>query len=248
MTRQEAQQMLQSNENLRKFLDVLSITEGTSTFKDPYLAQGGTNGKLLATGYQAHPTALGQGKWQFTDKLGRTQYATANGKYAIRYPTWQGVEKAWGKMDFSPASQDQAAVYLINQRGALQDVMNGDWNAALPKLGKEWASLPTAPDSYQQFRHTWDGVADAFKKAGLKYDGPGSSSTGTSFAQTRAPVGGGLNMQSLQNGQNPGASLINQMFQKPTQQQFSSPAISQVEPQQYRDIQWLLKPTGMYGV
>lgn len=251
MTRDEALQLVQNNEQLRKFLNVLAISEGTYGHSNPYLAQGGTSDKLLSTGYQAHPRALGQGVWQFKDKLGRQLKSTANGKYAITYPTWQGIEKQWGKMDFSPASQDAAAVWLINQSGALQDVLNQDWNAALPKLGKTWASLPTAPDSYQQFRHTWDGVKNAFQRAGLSYNGQGGStqSQATQFAQTRAPILEGVTSAAgaVQNN-SPTQNLISQVFSPPKANQFSrrDPQPSG-EPLQFKDIQWLFKPTGMYG-
>lgn len=50
MTYNEYKALLASNPNVRKMLDVISIMEGTSTFSNPYLAQGGTNGKLLRQG------------------------------------------------------------------------------------------------------------------------------------------------------------------------------------------------------
>ena len=216
MTRDEALQLVQNNEQLRKFLNVLAISEGTYGHSNPYFAQGGTSDKLFSTGYQAHPRALGQGVWQFKDKLGRQLKSTANGKYAITYPTWQGIEKQWGKMDFSPASQDAAAVWLINQSGALQDV-----------------------------------VKNAFQRAGLSYNGQGGStqSQATQFAQTRAPILEGVTSAAgaVQNN-SPTQNLISQVFSPPKANQFSrrDPQPSG-EPLQFKDIQWLFKPTGMYG-
>ena len=244
MTREEALQLLQQNDNLRKFLNVLSISEGTHSFSNPYLAKGGTNGALLTTGFGAHPAAVGQGTWGFKDKLGRNLQSTANGKYAIRYPTWQGIEKAWGKMDFSPTSQDAAAVYLINQRGALNDVLNGNWNSALPKLGKEWASLPTAPDSYQQFRHSWDSIRKAFNKVGLDASSIGGGNVQYAARPTIDAVGSGYAATTKKAGQD----LLQQMMQAPKQQFEETPAIAvSGSPAEYATIQWLTKPTGMYG-
>lgn len=244
MTREEALKLAQQNENLRKFLNVLSVSEGTYDFKDPYLAKGGTTGSLLTTGYKAHPAALGQGTWGFKDKLGRNLQSTANGKYAIRYPTWQGIEKAWGKMDFSPSSQDAAAVYLINQRGALNDVLQGNWNSALPKLGKEWASLPTAPDSYQQFRHSWNAIRDAFNRAGIDAGSVGGGNVQYATRPAVDAVSAGYAATAKKAGQD----LLQQMMQEPKQQFVGEPSMpAAVSPAEYATIQWLTKPTGMYG-
>lgn len=68
--------------------------------------------------------------------------STAAGAYQFLAKTWDGIVKALGPMDFSPQSQDVGAVYLINGRGALQDVLNGRINDAIRKCAKEWASLP----------------------------------------------------------------------------------------------------------
>lgn len=75
---------------------------------------------------------------------GKIDFTTAAGAYQITYTTWQDCAKALGLQDFSPASQDLAAVFLIDRRGALDDVLAGRIVAAINKLGQEWASLPSA--------------------------------------------------------------------------------------------------------
>lgn len=187
MTRQELLQYM-NNPNVSKFRDVISILEGSSKFSDPYLAQGGTRGTLLPTGYSAHPYATKQGLWKFRDKSGRTLNSTANGKYAIKWDTWNGIQKALGPLTFSPQDQDLAALYLINQRGALQDVVNGNWQNAFRKLGNEWASFPTAPASYNQFKHNWDKVGQAFKTVGLDPASLGLSGNYTPIQNTKYPA------------------------------------------------------------
>ena len=71
--------------------------------------------------------------------------STAAGAYQFLSSTWDETAKILGLRDFSPASQDLAAVARIVYRKALDDVLAGDMAAALPKLGKEWASMPGSP-------------------------------------------------------------------------------------------------------
>lgn len=168
MTYNEYKALLASNPNVRKMLDVISIMEGTSTFSNPYLAQGGTNGKLLTTGYDNHPMAYGQGKWAYNKLSGGTGPSTANGKYAFIYPTWKGLQKQFGgQLKFTPEGQDIAALELIRQRGQLQNLVNGNYKPLIQSIGHTWASLPTAPLSYDQARGSWDKLARAFKTVGL---------------------------------------------------------------------------------
>lgn len=90
--------------------------------------------------------------------------STAAGAYQIRYATWTDIRRALGPIDFSPESQDAAAVWLIQRRGALEDVRAGRFDVAVGKLGQEWASLPSS----QYGQHTWsfDDVLAWFKDAG----------------------------------------------------------------------------------
>lgn len=69
-------------------------------------------------------------------------WSTAAGCYQFLSRTWDGCAKALSLPDFSPAMQDIAAVYLIRGRGALRDVIEGRFEAAIAKCAPEWASLP----------------------------------------------------------------------------------------------------------
>lgn len=75
--------------------------------------------------------------------------STAAGRYQITNSTWTGVKRRLGLTDFSPESQDRAAIELLRQRGALQDVLNGNIDAAIAKLGDEWQSLPSGTSRHQ---------------------------------------------------------------------------------------------------
>lgn len=69
--------------------------------------------------------------------------------------TWDRVQKQLGLEDFGPRSQDLGALELIRQKGALNDVLNGDFGAAINKLGKEWASLPSSPYAQHKRSAGW---------------------------------------------------------------------------------------------
>jgi hypothetical protein len=69
----------------------------------------------------------------------------ASGRYQFLSTTWDGLKTKIGAVDFSPAAQDLAAVELIRQRGALEDVEAGRLEAAIAKLNQTWASFPGSP-------------------------------------------------------------------------------------------------------
>jgi muramidase (phage lysozyme) len=80
--------------------------------------------------------------------------STAAGCFQFLEKTWDGLVAKYGFPDFSPASQDEAAVALIHGRGALQDLLRGDLSEVLDKCSWEWASLPP-------FRYSGQGGLDA---------------------------------------------------------------------------------------
>ena len=69
-------------------------------------------------------------------------YSSAEGAYQFLNKTWDGVSQKLGLTDFSPRSQDLAAIELIKQRGAISYILDGDFEGAINKLSPEWASLP----------------------------------------------------------------------------------------------------------
>ena len=67
--------------------------------------------------------------------------STAAGAYQFLYRTWIELKLP----DFSPENQDKGAVLLIKRRKAYDDVINGNFETAIRKCNKEWASLPGSP-------------------------------------------------------------------------------------------------------
>jgi muramidase (phage lysozyme) len=120
--------------NLSAFLRV--IREGETSQDD--IAYRTIVGGGTFDSFADHPRQL-----VYLPSLGLS--STAAGAYQFLSRTWDGVAKKLGLPDFSPESQDRAAVELIRGRGALQDVEEGRFEAALAKCNKEWASLPGSP-------------------------------------------------------------------------------------------------------
>jgi lysozyme len=130
------------NDNIRKFLMLITHTEGTDRQKTPYNELFGfTNFE----GYDKHPEIL----------IKTPNYrSTAAGRYQIL----KGTAKTLKMVDFTPESQDAAAIKLIKQAGAYQLIIDGKFEEAITKCNPIWASLPGSP--YGQPTHK---MADALK-------------------------------------------------------------------------------------
>ena len=69
--------------------------------------------------------------------------STAAGAYQIIKPTWSRIRELEPRLpDFSPASQDRAAIRLLDECGAMPYIEAGDFDSAIKKASKLWASLP----------------------------------------------------------------------------------------------------------
>lgn len=90
--------------------------------------------------------------------------STAAGRYQLIRPTWLDIKARLKLKDFSPDNQDRAALYLIERRGALQDIHAGRLPEAIAKCRAEWASLPGA--GYGQPERRIGSLVAAFKAAG----------------------------------------------------------------------------------
>lgn len=76
---------------------------------------------------------------------GTNKFSTAAGAYQIIAPTWDYIKRQINLNDFSPASQDAAAIQLIKNRGAYNLILAGYFNGAVNAIKKEWASVPGSP-------------------------------------------------------------------------------------------------------
>ena len=70
--------------------------------------------------------------------------SAAAGAYQFLPKTWKGVAKELRLASFEPRHQDQAALHLVERRGALNEIdQQGLTTDAMAKLAPEWASFPT---------------------------------------------------------------------------------------------------------
>lgn len=143
--------------NVRAFLAMIRDAEGTlRAGPDGYRMLFG--GSLIAT-FHDHP------RQRVTRMLGQQLItSTAAGAYQFLERTWDEVAGKLALPDFSPVYQDIAAVARIRYRGALEDVREGRFEAAVQKCGREWASLPGSP--YGQPVKSLDRVRQVYAGAG----------------------------------------------------------------------------------
>jgi len=145
-----------ADRNVRAFLDMIAYAEGTAGPNGYRTLFGGT----LFDSFADHPRQ----SFQFTNKAGQTLRTTAAGRYQFLIRTWDALAKQLDLPDFSPASQDRAAIELIRQRGALRDVQAGRIQAAIAKCSNIWASLPGA--GYNQQERKLSSLLSTFAQAG----------------------------------------------------------------------------------
>ena len=144
---------MQANE--RAFLQMISVSEGTYGHGDD-----GYNvpvGGDLFQGYAKHPNVL-------VTLNSKGLKSTAAGRYQFLKRTWDSLALKLHLHDFSPASQDVAAIELIAERGATEDVRSGRFADAVAKCAPIWASLPGA--GYGQHENDLKALESAYIRAG----------------------------------------------------------------------------------
>lgn len=158
----------QAAANVAAFLRMIRVAEGTAG-PDGYRTLFG--GGLFA-GFADHPRIARQ----FRDRAGRLLWTSAAGAYqfmaasplpgggSTRVDTWGELKRRLQLPDFSPASQDAAAVELIRQAGALYDVRAGRFADAVAKVRRIWASMPGA--GYDQAEQSMGRLQAAYTAAG----------------------------------------------------------------------------------
>lgn len=133
---------LVNNPNVRAMFRV--IRQGESSQDDGIAYRLIVGGKTFGS-FADHPRVFGV-CW-IDKKTGKRQCSSAAGAYQITKTTWDEVRAKMKLRDFSPASQDMAALGRIAYRGALPAVLAGDVATAVRKLREEWTSLPGAKEN-----------------------------------------------------------------------------------------------------
>ncbi len=139
------------NANVQAMLRVIRTGEGTTGPNGYRTLFGGG----LFDGFADHP--------RITVKAsGYT--STAAGAYQMLASSWDETKRVMNLPDFSPRSQDLAALGRIAARGALEDAKAGRFEVAIKKVSREWASLPGSP--YGQPMLSWDKARAIYASAG----------------------------------------------------------------------------------
>ncbi|MDT4864541.1 hypothetical protein FQZ97_993050 [compost metagenome] len=151
----EETDMGQAANNRAAFLMMIRTAEGTA---------GGNGYRTLFGGgtfdsYADHPR-------QVITRMsnGKPISSSAAGAYQFLRKTWDTLVERLGLPDFSPASQDVAALELIREAGALGDVDAGRFALAVRKVRKIWASMPGA--GYGQPEVALNRLQAAYQAAG----------------------------------------------------------------------------------
>ena len=124
-----------NNPNVRRFLDGIPRFEGVKHGYNTIF------GNERFNDLSRHPNV----RKEFRQTDGRLNVTTAAGRYQFLKPTWDGLSRQYGLKDFSPQSQDIAAIGLLMQNGSLPYILKGDFQTAVKKSGGTWASLPSSP-------------------------------------------------------------------------------------------------------
>lgn len=117
----------------RALLNTIRYAEGTWLQGSPDGYRVMYGGRLFS-GFQRHPEIVVVGNY----------VSAAAGAYQFLPTTWKAAAQELSLPDFSPASQDQAALHLVHLRGALERFdREGLSVEVLARLAPEWASLPS---------------------------------------------------------------------------------------------------------
>lgn len=135
---------LSKDPTYREFLDLISVTEGTSRTKNGgYNTLFGFN-KDGSNRYFDDMTKFPDSPAPYRDpRTGKVKYSNDAGRYQINIDTYKRMAKRLGITDFSPESQDMIAVALLDEiKGFDNAIRSGNKQQALKLASPVWVSLP----------------------------------------------------------------------------------------------------------
>lgn len=135
------------NPNVLLFLDLLAEAEGATIGYNTLF--GGT----VIPDLSNHPNKRLE---YYNSKSGKRSVTSAAGRYQFKHDSWEDQAQRLGLTDFTPRSQDLAAVGLMMYKPKTLDaLMKGDFNKALKDYGTYWASLPSSPYDQPSRSNQW---------------------------------------------------------------------------------------------
>jgi len=145
-----------NNKNRKAFLDMIAWSEGTSTIPESDNGYNVLVGGELFFSYNDHPRKL----IAINSKL----KSTAAGRYQLLSRYYDHYKKLLKLSDFSAPSQDAIAIQQIKECMALDDVDNGNFELAVKKCNKIWASFPG--NNYGQHQQKISALQEIYTEAG----------------------------------------------------------------------------------
>lgn len=146
------------NSNRKGFLHTISWSEGTDNGRQKTLHNGYDVivGGSLFTDFSDHPRKL--------VKLNANLSSTAAGRYQLLARYFDPYKRQLGLKDFGPESQDRIALQQIKECRALEDIDEGDFDVAIKKCARIWASFPGA--GYGQHEQKLEKLREVYVAAG----------------------------------------------------------------------------------
>lgn len=141
---------------IRAVLDMIAYAETRELGVVSYYRQYGHPPRFISN-LNKHPSMI------ICSYLGGKRIcSSASGRYQFIMPTWEIEVQELGLRDFSPLSQDLAAINQIVKAGAVDDLKRLDLKSFFVKTCKIWASLPGSP--YGQPTRSFVELNEIFKK------------------------------------------------------------------------------------
>jgi muramidase (phage lysozyme) len=151
---------------VKAFLDVIASHEVPKPYsEEAYRVMSLT--RELFTGFADHPRRKHRSGRLVSDAAGRYQFLSSS---------WDDYKVKAGVKDFSPRSQDLAAVAYLKTLSAYTAINNNDLEGAIRKSARTWASLPGSP--YGQPTQTMAEARKTYEERLAYYKGqPGAPMT-----------------------------------------------------------------------
>lgn len=154
--------------NLRAFLDMLKVSEGT--YQHPLtkchgydVIVTGLDGPEVFTDFSTHPFCVHPPRPpKVINRKGLRSDAAGGFQLMARY--WPIYMLQLKLHDFGPAAQDAIAIQQIKERHALDDILTGHFVRAVAKVSNIWASLPGA--GYGQPEHPIEALSETYERLG----------------------------------------------------------------------------------
>ena len=158
----------QEQDNIQAFLYLIRVAENTAHI-DGYRQMW--DGSLFEVDLRSDKSKPPYYKYQDRPKevyIGKGgEVSSAGGAYNLRVKVWEWCKESLGLTDFTPASQDQAAIFLLGINNSLENIKKGNLAQAIYQNRKTWAGLPGSGDAARS-RVSYGKLLSLFKAAGGK--------------------------------------------------------------------------------